>query len=547
MITITENQDNIEEKDPVKFRQNCSSILSDAVSIVIFALVTVFPLIYHRSYYDILQTKYHFYRFCILTLLALLLILSLGMLGFDLKNFKGRNTRNLLSKLRSSNWKKTFSLADGAVLGFWLASVISTLQSDFIKEAISGDQGRYSGLLLLTLYAASYFIISHFWNFSGIFLELFLASGMLMCLFGITDYFQMDIMHFRTDASAVTAMWSFTSTIGNINTYTAYIGMILGLAAAMFVTEKKPLKRAWYYLCLVISLFAIIMGRSDNAYLSLGAVFILLPFLLFSSKEGIKKYLILTATLFSVFQVIDILNQQYVGIAVGLDSLSSVIANFKGLPFVVIFLWAAVTILCLSCKKSPGSELPHKHRISLVHIWGVLILLSLLIICFLFVDANIPGHAERYGSLSRYLIINDSWGSSRGYIWRRSAWMYDQMPFLHKLFGCGPDTYGCLVNETILSEVQDTMGTYLDNAHNAFLQYLITMGLVGLITYIFFLGTAFRHLFQNREKNPYIFGILLAVICYAFQSLVNLDLPVVTPAFWLLISMGMSACKKTAT
>ena len=112
---------------------------------------------------------------------------------------------------------------------------------------------------------------------------------------------------------------------------------------------------------------------------------------------------------------------------------------------------------------------------------------------------------------------------------------------------CGPDTYGCLVNQAIMLEVQNTMGNYLDNAHNAFLQYLITMGLTGMITYMFFLITVFRHLFRNHKKNPYILGILLATICYVFQSLVNLELPVVTPSFWLLISMGMAVCQKTTS
>ena len=75
-----------------------------------------------------------------------------------------------------------------------------------------------------------------------------------------------------------------TSTIGNINTYTAYIGIIMGFAAALFSLEEKPLKLAWYYICMVISFLAMITGRSDNTYLSIGALFILLPFILFKDK-----------------------------------------------------------------------------------------------------------------------------------------------------------------------------------------------------------------------------------------------------------------------
>lgn len=102
-----------------------------------------------------------------------------------------------------------------------------------------------------------------------------MLPGLIVCYVGITDYFQLDILHFRgkikPEQSAI-----FTSTIGNINTYTAYVALVMGAAAAMFATAKGWLKTCWYYLCMVVSFFAIIMGCSDNAYLALGALFALL-------------------------------------------------------------------------------------------------------------------------------------------------------------------------------------------------------------------------------------------------------------------------------
>ena len=74
----TENESSANTKlpDSHSFSQNCSSIINDAVSIVVFVLAAVFPLVFHNSYYDILQTKYYFYRFCILILLFLLALLD---------------------------------------------------------------------------------------------------------------------------------------------------------------------------------------------------------------------------------------------------------------------------------------------------------------------------------------------------------------------------------------------------------------------------------------------------------------------------------------
>ena len=50
---------------------------------------------------------------------------------------------------------------------------------------------------LMTLYVVMYFIVSRFWKFRGWMVHAFLLAGLIVCLIGITDYFQMDIFGFR--------------------------------------------------------------------------------------------------------------------------------------------------------------------------------------------------------------------------------------------------------------------------------------------------------------------------------------------------------------
>lgn len=548
MTMMTENQNNTERSEDASFAQKCSSVMNDVISIAVLVLITVFPLIFHNSYYDILETKYQCYQFCIVALLITLPFLVLGMVSIDLKKFEGRHTDAFLSRLHPKNWKKTFSSVDAAVLFFWVAAAVSTLQSDYLQEAFWGNEGRFSGLLMLTFYVVSFLLISRFWKFNGAFPELFLGVSMLMSLFGITDYFRMDILHFRKTSDAVNAMLSYTSTIGNINTYTAFVGIFVGLSAALFALEKKPFKQIWYYLCMVVSFAAILLGRSDNAYLSIAAVFALLPFILFTSREGFKRYWVIAATFFTVIQVVAVVNERFADAVLGMDHAFGIMADLCRRLWLAPVFWGIVIIFWVYDKKSGTKSRPFKKlKFSFVHKWGVFMLLLLATACFIFVDVNLLGHVERYGSLSPYLFFNDSWGSSRGYIWRRSLWMYNRMPFLHKLFGCGPDTFGCLVSKTIIFETNSYLGSYLDNAHNNFLQYLVTLGIVGLAAYLVFLGAAFFRLFKNRDKNSYIPAILLAAVCYVFQSVINIDVPIVTPFLWLLLAMGMAACKKRET
>ena len=117
------------------FSATCSSITNGIISFFLLILVTVFPLIVHNSYFDILETKYMCFYLTVLIMLGFLLIAGLIMLFIDQKEFQGIHTKALFGKLKPCNWKSTFSIADFAVFIFWLASVISTLQSEYFYES----------------------------------------------------------------------------------------------------------------------------------------------------------------------------------------------------------------------------------------------------------------------------------------------------------------------------------------------------------------------------------------------------------------------------
>lgn len=585
--------DNISET----FIETSSGIINGVIGIAILLLVTVFPLVYHDSYVDILETKYLCYWICAIGMLGISLLIGLLLMAIDFKEFQGDHTKRLKSRLIPKSWNNSSLIPDAAVALFWLIAVISTMQSEYVYESFWGNEGRYSGLFLLTLYVATYFLISRFWKPKRWYLQLFLITGMIMCIIGITDYFQMDILEFRGRIVPDNAK-VFTSTIGNINTYTAYVGMVLGFSAAMFSVEKKLWKILWYYLCMVISITAIIMGCSDNAYLSIAALFGLLPFVLFSSRRGILRYLILLATFFSVIQMIDWINQKYEEIVIGVNSLFQVIVEFKYLSKLVTALWEVVVLFWILCKlwdfiqkkellnkvcmllfnhlkdypmaennlsadtnhnmeNNAGSpedsaddrrEEPLKKRIrfpkkTLVYLWGAGLIFAIIVVSYMFYDVNVKGNVERYGPLQSYLVFNDRWGTTRGYIWIKSVEMYKKLPLLHKLFGYGPDTFAVLTRNKIWNEMIAATGVFFDSAHNSLLQYLLTIGPIGTAGYTIFLISSVWYMMKKCEGNGYLLGVACGVACYALQSTVNIDLPIATPTMWLLASIGMAWCR----
>lgn len=208
----------------------------------------------------------------------------------------------LVQKQSFSSWKP-LSNTDICVLAFGIIILISNIVSDFKYEAFWGNEGRFCGTFLLLLYISAYFCISRHLQFREWYVDIALFVGLLVCLFGLTDFFQMDLLGFKEKISEK-QRYLFTSFVGNINTYTALISIYMGAASVLWVFCKNKWKSIWYYFNMFITFLALITGLSDNAYLSLAAVFALLPLYAFQTKQGICQYVIMLASFFTSLKLV---------------------------------------------------------------------------------------------------------------------------------------------------------------------------------------------------------------------------------------------------
>lgn len=498
----------------------------------LFVLITgaVFPLYVRNYYFDILPAKYLFYWMSVLIMGVVLLAYGLvkgeqGVVGY-------------LKKITVKDLWKSLSVPDKAVLLFWLISGISMITSQYPYEALWGNEGRFSGFFLMTMYTFSYFCVSSFWEFKNRTVDVILAVGILVCAFGITDYFQMDILHFKKNMDPGQVNM-FTSTIGNINTYTAYAAIVMAVSTVLFTTSRTLVRSVVYYLCMVISFFAIIMGVSDNAYISMAALLGLLPLYLFSGKEGVRRYLVVIASLFTVIQCIDWINSAWPEAVLGIDSAFSIIIRYDGLLYVVLVLWLLVGG-CYIFKKTGQKDKGEMGHL-LQYIWLGFLAFVMCGILFVLYDCNVAGNAERYGGIADYIKFDDSWGTNRGYIWRNALECFMDFSWWQKLVGFGPDTFGIVLME---KTADNPYRQIFDSAHNEYLHYLITVGFVGAAAYVVFIGSWLVRVFRNVSGNPYVIAVAFGVICYAAQAVVNINLPIVAPVVWLFLAMGMAGVKK---
>ena len=526
---------------------NASNVI---VGLWVMAMFTIFPLIYNDFYFDILQTKYY----TVLTLSIIMILALIVICGF------AGGFKNFFDKLKSKGFalwfKEEFSIWDICIMIFWLMSALSTaFAGRFIMEAITGDKGRYSGLLLISIYVILYFIVSRMFSFGKVYFTVFLAVSIPVCLFGYTDYFNMDILGFKEKISP--EQWPiFTSTIGNINTYTAVLAFYIAIAGTLFITTpfksdngrgESIVKIVFYYVIMLMNFIALAMGTSDNGYLTLAAFFGLVPFVAFRTMEGVRRFILTIFTYLLGIKIIQLINISYAGKVLGISGLYDFISDFKYLDLIIVALAIVVIIMyVLEYRKKEKRRDNEALLRSLRYIWLAILVIIFAAIVFMGmkINSDVTAAKEKYGALADYFVFNDSWGTFRGYIWRAAVEEYMKFPLLHKIFGSGPDTFGLYIGLLRNEEMTSVTGQFFDATHNEYIQFLFTLGPIATIAYILALilpsVEALRtRLFYLRDNTmlPYLYACAIAVICYATQAVVNLNLPVVTPFLWIFLSI----------
>ncbi len=165
-----------------------------------------------------------------------------------------------------------------------------------------------------------------------------------------------------------------------------------------------------------------------------------------------------------------------------------------------------------------------------------MVLIFLLIISFIwfsFFDTK-----KDLGELENYLRFNSHWGSDRGYVWQWLIQFFGFSSLLTKLFGAGPDTTTLILYKYFKVEMSDELGVFYASAHNEYLNYLVTIGLVGTILYLAILILSIIKCFRKRRTNAFFGAAGLAILAYSCMAAVNISQPITMPFIYLLIAFA---------
>ncbi len=512
-----------------------NKVLEKFITGYLYIILCLFPLVYVHYYADILYVKYYFYVGCSIILIVMAAVY--GIVRFYRLKSQSAAQEETKTATLIGKWKG-LSVPEKLMLGYLLAAAVSTFQSDYFYESFWGNEGRLTGLFLTIFYVVCFLLIGRYANVKIRLIDAFLFVGNLVCLFGITDYFQMDILGFKENM-VPDQLLMFTSTIGNINIYTVVAAMFTAVAMILFTAEKNRGKKIYYYATFIICLSALIMGHSDNAYLSILALFGLAPLYLFQYRWGIKGYGISVASLFTVIWGIYAISE-VVPQASGLWGVIAPIAELKTLPLIAAVLWMILGAVMWGDRKNKKEEVSPWWRRG----WIAIIAAVVVLVLYILYDCNVAGNAEKYGPIQSYVVFDDRWGTNRGYIWRAALESYQKFPWYRKLVGFGPDTFGILTFQKYRPEAIRLFGEIYDSPHNEYIQYLVTVGAAGLVLYVSAIFATIKRVWKVQKKSPMAMAILFALLCYWTQAVVNINIPISAVIMWTLWGVVMAVCRK---
>lgn len=492
------------------------------VNIFLLVMFTVFPLFYTDYYYNIRHDKYYFFLFA--TDALLLMLGAVAVTKSDSASSKNEK--------KAVPWYKKLSFTDYAFGAFILVCTISTVFSQDPYDAFFGISGRNNGLFLMLYYAVVYLLITRFYRFKSYVFVALAGCSIIIYLLDILNCFYIDPLGMFATLTDEQTIANFTSTIGNKNLMSSFICVVMPVTIAFSVLSNKRNHRIIYYISSAFGYMALMTADSYSGILGLGAVFAVL-LVWFSRKVAMLKRFFLATTIMLLSGKALRLFSYFMGDkSKGISEFQSLLV-YSNVIWAVIAVFAVITaLLYLAAYRFPYKTMP----IAIPIIIGSIFVLSVCAMFFAVYYFSVIDTKTDLGFLKSFLRFNDSWGTHRGYMWIRSFWIFGDFSFYNKLFGSGPDTFA-----TVFEPYFEGLMHYGDSstncAHNEYINYLVTTGILGLASYLSILFGALKGAIKSAAKNPLAIIFAVSVISYAVQATVNLAQPITTPLFIIFVSL----------
>ncbi len=501
------------------------------VLIYTLALFSVYPIIVDNAYFNITITKTNFF---------------LGASKIFLISFAVAIFADIFIHT-SLDIEEKFFLDDSRRFykkpGFWmeifiLANILAWYMTDCSKEARTGENARYMGMEMYVVIGIVFLCLSRITDITKLSVIVFGVVAIYTYFIGIIQHLELDVqcwssgqqssfdfMYYRERLSD-NQFDIYMSTFGNINIFSSFIVISLCLFLGLFIFTGVIYIKLISGTVVVLGGASLMIANSDSGYIGVaGALFVLF---LISYNEGRIKNYILSLMLLACGNLLVVLLNNFVvrdydkrgGFAQALDRMDLSLMIIIGLVMLYLLVY----------------YFAKNHREKLEGLNKKTVTITVVVVVAII---GIVGIAVGNASGVEIFTFNDRWGTYRGFVWSRAWNIFCDAPLVNKLFGYGNETFGIYMNSYYYDDMLNIVGKLYDNAHNELLQYLITLGICGVVAYLGTFVTSVIYMLKYGKSNYTIYGFLTAVVGYFFQSLINLNQPITTPLYFVIMALGV--------
>lgn len=489
-------------------------------------MCSLFLLYFNNYYFNITKAKFQFFFYVTIVMILGFIILCIRGLFTDTYDKKP-----FLQRIKDS-WRDA-SISDKAILVMMLLHTITTLLAIDKQASFDGRTGRYLGLLFTYMIVVVYYAVSRFYQLQQSILLLLLGTCSLVFVLGLLNFFYIDPFGFFIYLSDFESNL-YISTIGNIDFYGILVSFSLPVSLLLYCFSEQLLSKSIYIITLICSSIGLITSNSDAAYLAVIVILALSAYYLAKEYKTWMRFLQCGILLFGVARVLYYVIY-YCGD--GCRDIHTLSIMFSGGIVNTLALGGFILFyLYCSIEKAYFEKFWNGVKIQkqLIAGYGVVVILVLLLIVYV----NWIHPIENAEGLLNYIRFRDEWGTGRGEIWSGLFDQYMNFSLMQKFFGYGLDSTALLTKDIL-----GGTGPIYDNAHNEYLQYLLTSGILGLCAYLILCGSICVRLWKRSKQEPFGYAIVCVLLAYMVQASVNLNQPMTTPLFFIFLAIAEAFCR----
>lgn len=496
------------------------------VNYYLFIMFTFFELFLTQQYSRARTDKYLLY-------IVLTCALLIGVIAISISYYIDKKNPHALVVVEQQPFFK-LSITDIGMIIFFLGAVISTLLSDHVLDSITGNAGRNNGLILLALYIVMYFIISRYYYFKNYVLLSFMVFGSLISLLAILHFFYIDPLGIMYGYSPEVVV-DFGTTIGNKNTIASYMCVFLPCALMMFIVPNSISTRIVAAFAIIFAYCGLLVSGSNSGYLGFASLLFFTALVCIRKIHLLRRFMLALTVMFSSGLLLRLFSFIMNDKSKGFEKIGEMLI-YSNVVYIII-AFCAVTTAVLYLFKNSNFTNSNLFKNSLTVLISVVGIAALGVFSYFFYYYTVVDTTTNIGSLSQIFRFDDRWGTHRGFMWINGVKDFFKTDFINMLFGSGCDTFYHVFSPHF-TELAIRFGNgSTNNIHCEYLNYLVTQGFVGLVSYMTVIISTIIRAFKTARKNELILLFVMPIIAYCAQAVVNIYTPVVTPFLFIFIAM----------